>query len=446
MSACKHIFGLLCLVFIAFLAVTPAKAMLKPTSFHLAPTVGGYLFEGNQDIEHGPAYGLRFGASFSEHWQEELSLFFIDTESDDGAGDIDGYLYRLEGLYTFLPDKRISPFTAAGIGGITLDPDRGDSDTRFLVNYGGGLKLGLTDSLSLRGDVRHLVSFNDVQSNLLYSLGLTWSFGKPRTVQARTAPADSDGDGVPDTNDRCPGTPSGVSVGTDGCPRDSDNDGVPDYQDRCPDTEAGLSVDSRGCPRDSDADGVADHRDDCPDTSRQAEVDSRGCPIDSDADGVADHRDECPNTPQQAKVDSKGCPLDSDADSVPDFQDKCPGTPEGASVNAAGCWIAGVKFATDSAAIQDQYRSNLNEVLDLLRSSPGLHLEIQGHTDSVGSAEYNQQLSERRAQAVREYLVERGINPERLEAVGYGESQPTASNETGAGRAENRRVQLEPLD
>jgi OOP family OmpA-OmpF porin len=416
-----HVYGLLCLCLILFFAAASAKAGKKPVSMHLSPGIGGYVFEGNQDIDHGPAYGLRLGASFSEHWEEELSLFFIDTESDNGEGDIDGYLYRLEGIYNFLPDSRLTPFTAAGIGGITLDPDNGSSSTRFLVNYGGGLNFDLTQSLALRGDIRHIVSFNDVQSNLLYSLGLTYTFGGPEPVraepaQAEPAPTDSDGDGVVDGSDRCPNTPAGVKVDSAGCPVDSDKDGVADYQDTCPNTQAGVAVDDKGCPPDSDN------------------------------DGVADFLDECPGTPSQAEVDSQGCPRDTDGDGVANYRDKCPDTPQGASVNADGCWIAGIKFETDSAAIQSEYRENLSEVMDLLQSAPEMRLEIQGHTDSVGSEEYNRTLSQRRARAVKEYFVQRGINADRLKAVGYGESQPTASNETEAGRARNRRVQLEPMD
>ncbi len=254
---------------------------------------------------------------------------------------------------------------------------------------------------------------------------------------------DSDGDGVPNDIDECPGTPEGVKVDSRGCPLDSDGDGVPDYLDKCPGTPKGLEVDCDGCPPDSDGDGVPDYRDKCPGTPRGVKVDSDGCPLDSDGDGVPDYRDRCPGTPLGVKVDKDGCPLDSDGDGVPDYRDKCPGTPQGALVDEDGCWTIGdTLFDFDKYNVKAEYHSVLDQVATVFKKNPSLKVEIQGHTDNFGTRSYNQKLSDRRARAVMNYLVKSGIDQKRLSAVGYDFSRPRASNETAAGRALNRRVQF----
>ncbi len=167
---------------------------------------------------------------------------------------------------------------------------------------------------------------------------------------------------------------------------------------------------------------------------------------DTDGDGVPDTRDRCPGTPAGVEVDESGCPLDTDGDGVPDYKDKCPQTPKGIRVNEIGCWVGGaVLFDFDKTEIRPEAYPFLDEVADILRKNPQIKVEIQGHTDSVGPAEYNLKLSQRRAEAVRRYLIDKGIAPERLIAKGYGESHPIAPNDTAAGRAQNRRVIFVPI-
>jgi outer membrane protein OmpA-like peptidoglycan-associated protein len=198
--------------------------------------------------------------------------------------------------------------------------------------------------------------------------------------------------------------------------------------------------------RDTDGDGVPDHLDACPGTPAGVQVDAKGCPIDSDGDGVPDYLDKCPNTPKGVKVDNAGCPLDDDGDGVPNYLDECPGTPMGAKVNSKGCWvIAPILFKFDRWALQVMYEPLLEEVVSVMNQNPGLRMEIQGHTDDRGSAGYNLKLSVNRARTVKKYLVGRGISEARLIAVGYGIKRPVASNLTPEGQAKNRRVQLVPL-
>ena len=214
---------------------------------------------------------------------------------------------------------------------------------------------------------------------------------------------------------------------------------------------------------DSDGDGVYNEADRCPGTPRGTSVDSRGCPLDSDGDGVADRSDKCPNTPAGAAVDDKGCPLDSDGDGVFDYKDKCPDTPEGTEVDAKGCakpvatksaviteegtWLyKNITFATNSARLEATSFPVLDEIADRLKREPSLEVEIQGHTDSTGAHAYNVNLSKRRADAVREYLIKKGVSSKQMVTRGYGPDRPLASNATATGRSENRRVELKPID
>ena len=198
--------------------------------------------------------------------------------------------------------------------------------------------------------------------------------------------------------------------------------------------------------KDSDRDGVPDTEDKCPNTPRGVKVDKDGCPLDTDGDGVPDYLDKCPGTPKGVKVDKDGCPLDTDGDGVPDYLDRCPGTPKGANVNAKGCWvIENLLFDTDKYNIKPQYNSILDEVISIIRKNPNVKLQIQGHTDNIASAKYNQRLSERRANSVMNYLTEKGISKARLSAVGYGLTRPIATNLTPEGRTLNRRVQINPV-
>ena len=167
---------------------------------------------------------------------------------------------------------------------------------------------------------------------------------------------------------------------------------------------------------------------------------------DDDGDGVKNSRDKCPGTPQGVPVDQDGCPFDEDRDGVYDYKDDCLGTPQGAMVNDRGCWIiGGVLFDFDKSDIKAQEEANLNKVLRILEKNPDLHIVLEGHTCNRGSKKYNQSLSLRRAQAVKVYLVSKGIHVKRLSCKGFGLSRPIASNSTEEGRVKNRRTELKPI-
>lgn len=271
-------------------------------------------------------------------------------------------------------------------------------------------------------------------------------------------PTDGDGDGVMDNVDQCPGTPAGDRVDAKGCslPKDTDGDGVVDSADRCPATPAGDAVDATGCslPKDADKDGVVDSADRCPATPAGDKVDATGCslPKDADGDGVVDSADRCPNTPAGTAVDQFGCPRDSDGDGVLDTADRCPATPVGTTVDRVGCAaifeagkplvLKGVNFETGKATLLPESQVVLDSVATSLIDNPEVTVEVGGHTDNTGRRTTNLRLSQARADAVKAYLVSKGINADRMTTKGYGPDSPTADNATADGRAANRRVEL----
>ncbi len=283
------------------------------------------------------------------------------------------------------------------------------------------------------------------------------------SVDATGCPSDSDADGVLNGLDQCADTPTGALVNNVGCPLDSDNDSVFDGLDRCPGTPAGTPVNETGCPSDTDQDGIPDGSDQCPNTPAGARVDVRGCQIvvDSDGDGVGDTSDACPDTQPGAVVDNRGCPLagDADGDGIPDTRDRCPNTAPNTNVDAVGCpmlliaeaverplVLEGVEFESGRSSLTTESYATLDRVAEALIANPDVRIEISGHTDNTGSAQLNQRLSLQRAQAVRGYLARKGVLPARMEAVGYGEERPIASNATPETRRQNRRVELRRID
>lgn len=301
--------------------------------------------------------------------------------------------------------------------------------------------------------------FHDVYNTT--SVGFTYKFGYK----------DCDGDGVPNRLDKCPNTPLGISVDAEGCPLDSDGDGIPDYQDECPDLPGTLAT--NGCP-DSDGDGIADKLDECPyekglpefngcpDTDGDGIPDKddkcpkepgskemQGCP-DTDGDGIADFEDRCPD--EAGPIELNGCP-DKDGDGIPDIDDKCPD--EAGIAQNLGCpevkkevlkvferALTGIQFESGKDVILKSSFQVLDQVADILKNNPTYNLEINGHTDNVGDPQKNLELSNKRAQAVLQYLSAKGVGFDRMVSKGYGDTLPIADNKTAQGKAKNRRVEF----
>ena len=249
---------------------------------------------------------------------------------------------------------------------------------------------------------------------------------------------DFDGDGIYGKRDTCPRQAEDYDghEDFDGCPDlDNDGDGIEDDDDECDNTPEGVEVGEDGCPDDDlDGDGIPNKYDQCPEDPEDIDrfEDGDGCPdIDNDKDGIVDTKDSCPNEPENFNefLDEDGCPDDPDQ-KVVIAKDKIIITEP-------------VYFATNKDAILKQSYEILDEVARVLIENPQIDLvRVEGHTDDRGRDAYNQELSQRRANSVRRYLIDKGVEKDRLEAVGYGESQPISENETNEGRAKNRRVEF----
>jgi outer membrane protein OmpA-like peptidoglycan-associated protein len=346
----------------------------------------------------------------------------------------------------------------------------------------GGYDIGLGYEFALWKDVNlgpyarfQQVAWGKGLTFMEISAGLMLSFG------GATGPDDKDGDGILDPDDKCVDAPEDKDgfEDADGCPdTDNDKDGVLDADDKCPDV-AGIP-EKQGCPNDdNDADGIKNDVDKCPDEAEDFDEfeDADGCPDpDNDQDGVLDADDKCPTEKEDADgfEDTDGCPdADNDKDGICDpwvaeqglsekyasackGSDVCPNEPE--NVNGVededGCpdlvRIVGdqikisdkVYFATNKDKILDKSFEMLKEVATVIKSKPEMKVRVEGHTDNVGRDKKNQKLSERRAESVKQFLVEQGVAADRLTSEGFGASKPIADNKTEEGRAENRRVEF----
>ncbi len=203
---------------------------------------------------------------------------------------------------------------------------------------------------------------------------------------------------------------------------------------------------------DTDKDGVLDPQDKCPGTPIAYQVDKVGCPLDIDKDGVIDPFDQCPQTALGYPIDVKGCALDTDKDGVVDPIDMCPGTPLGTAVDSKGCRFEIVIILTDlkeyvnfeigSAVLTQASYLTLDTVAQILEKVQNVNVEVEGHTDSRGDYKFNVELSDKRAKAVKTYLIERGVHFNRLTHKGYGPDQQIKSNKSARGRRANRRVEF----
>jgi OOP family OmpA-OmpF porin len=410
-----------------------------------------------------PTFGGILGFKLASNWALEARGHYAKADFDAPATGSAKFLHGEGNLTWFLTKSAFKPYFTAGAGAINVKGG-GSSDTKFAYNGGAGFDIAFSNSVALRVDgrvVSYKVSTSPTTEEYKYQPeifgGLAFGFGGK--------PSDDDGDGVPNKLDKCPGTPLGARVDASGCPVDGDGDGVPDGIDQCPDTPKGATVDAKGCPKDSDGDGVFDGVDQCADTPKGAKVDAKGCPMDSDGDGVLDGLDQCENTPSGCTVNANGCPSDADQDGVCDGLDKCPDTPANVRVDKNGCPIEvsqketelldtgmirlqDVNFDTGKSTIKPESEKVLDEVGGILARWPELRIEIGGHTDSRGSDAANQKLSDARAKAVLDYLLNKfpELKPEQFSSKGYGESQPIASNTTQLGMAKNRRVEFKVLN
>ncbi|MER3375698.1 MAG: OmpA family protein [Allomuricauda sp.] len=357
------------------------------------------------------------------------SLNRIEKIGEASVDDLSHYAVDGTIKYNFLKNTTIDPFAEIG-GGYTWVDEIGAGT----VNGGIGLNIWFSENIGLTLQTQYKHAFEDyLVKHFQHLAGLSIKFGG----------TDTDGDGIYDKDDACPEV-AGLEA-FNGCP-DADGDGIEDSKDACP-NEAG-SKEMNGCP-DSDGDGVADKDDACPSTAGLPAL--AGCP-DADGDGVADKDDECPN--EAGPAANNGCPWpDTDGDGVLDKDDQCPDV--AGTVANNGCpevteevqkqlndYARTILFDTGKSSIKAESTSVMVDIIQILNEYPNAKFTVEGHTDSVGSESLNQKLSEERANSVRTFLIDKGIASDRLTAIGYGEAKPIATNNTRAGRAQNRRVEI----
>ncbi len=396
---------------------------------------------GHQSLNPGLDLGLRAGFYPFSWLGAEGELGVIPTSTGGNSAGATLWTYRLHAVAQY-PRFRLVPFVLLGTGGMNLKSDinaLGD-DSDPALHFGVGAKFAINQFLSARFDFRdNLMQQNrvspaieegDLVQNFEVLLGLSFTLGR---TPAEAAPIvkDSDGDGFLDPNDACPAQPG---VAPNGCPApvlDTDKDGLPDNTDPCPlEAEDGQQpAPSDGCPnKDLDQDGILLPVDLCP---AEKGVAPDGCAIkDKDADGILDAVDKCPDQPETKNgfQDADGCP-----DELPKEVAKFAGV------------IKGIQFDFGKASIRKESNKLLDGAAKVLTDYKDLRLMIAGHTDNVGDATKNLELSQARAASVKEYLVSKGIDASRVETRGAGSNEPVADNGTDKGRQENRRIEFKLL-
>ena len=388
-------------------------------------------------VGDGFSFGLTGSVNTIDKWVSRVP----GTESTDvvaDPGNLNYYAFDAVIKYSFmdlLKSKWLDPSVNIGGGYNFL----GDASAGT-VNGGLGLTFWFTEQVGLQFQSTYKHSFDDnrtpnadIPTHIQHFAGITFKFGGK----------DTDGDGIYDKDDACPevaGLPE-----FKGCP-DTDKDGIQDSEDACPE-EAG-SKELNGCP-DNDGDGIINSEDACPDDKGTKMM--KGCP-DADGDGVADKDDKCP-TVAGAK-ENAGCPWpDTDGDGVADKDDKCPtvagtvannGCPEVSddAIKKLNAYAKTILFDTGKFSFQKQTFPVLEAITAILKEYPTAKFSIEGHTDNVGKADFNQKLSDGRANAVKQYLIDNGIDPFRLTSKGFGMDNPIDTNKTAKGRANNRRVEV----
>lgn len=341
----------------------------------------------------------------------ELDGVIISKDMKYFATDLNLKYYLWGAEYENINSNRFNIYLSGGVGSFKI------VDSSISLNFGGGLIYWLNDSFALNLEsVAKWATKSNVQfdsNHFQHFAGITYRHNGKK---------DRDNDGIEDSKDNCPDT-FGIAE-FNGCP-DSDNDGIIDSEDGCPEV-AGLKA-NNGCP-DSDKDGVIDSKDKCKNTYGPKE--NNGCPYkDSDNDGILDKDDKCPNT--KGFLDNNGCPKEE----VKEIVDKVETTNK-----TLENFSKAIYFKTGKYKFEYKTYAILKEVVTTLKEYPNAEVLIEGHTDNTGNPNSNELLSQKRADAVKKYLVKNGVEKGKITAIGFGQNQPKATNSNEKGRALNRRV------
>src|SRR5215831_15282911 len=327
----------------AVLASAHAQAGDTSNTWYVAPSVYALWLDDARQADDDMGVSLAFGRTLNPRWDVELGTFLSKHDrADNGTLELKGIDLQAKRVF-YRGESRVNPFLSFGMA-VVRDSLGGSDDSANAATMGVGVLIDLDPSrndgraITLRGDLGARRAFSGGTGggdtvDYLAGIGLQFSWGgkpAPRIV-------DTDGDGVTDDLDKCPGTPAGTPVDTSGCPlpQDDDHDGVTNDIDKCPGTPAGAKVDATGC---------------------EVVVDG-----DSDGDGIPDSQDKCPDTPKGERVDATGCPFNKEL------------------------LLQGVKFATNSAELLPESIPVLDRAIATLKRYPELKIEVAGHTDSRGS-------------------------------------------------------------
>lgn len=389
-----------------------AQPLLSGKPWFFSPMFSYTLPDGARGTEAGIGASLALGKQLLDGLAVELNGFTTKMDAETGDGSAKLYGVGVSALVfpsTHFPN--VYGVLGASYGSAKGHPGPVPDYKSFVLDTGVGLLYPIYQDILLRADVRFRLDQADDKDagtsanedrafyDDVFSVGVLLPLGKTAAAPAPVAAVvpvagDADNDGVLDGSDDCPGTPAGAVVNERGCELDSDGDGVPDRADQCPDTPKGVAVNEVGCP------------------------------LDSDGDGVPDTNDECPDTPAGAKVLNNGCTLTVGKKFV----------------------LRGVKFDFDSDRLTEAAKNILTEVAATMQAYPDVKVELEGHTCNIGTADYNLRLSDRRAASTQRFLTGKGVAAERMTTVGYGLTQPVASNDTPEGQEKNRRVEMKVLE
>jgi len=438
-------------------------------------------------------FGLRFGYPVIKPLTIEADVGLAPVKfravgnakaQQEPGGDATVITTLLQARWSFMPGQTIDPFVTLGTGMVFQTADKDfvqtfDNDTALTA--GAGVQARITFRLRARLDLRWIGSNGPPEAQTNPQLDPPVADGDTPTFAGHTQvllgvsyliggpDEDTDLDGLPNNIDKCPHQAEdkdGFQDG-DGCPElDNDGDNIPDTKDKCPGEAEDFDKfqDEDGCPEaDNDGDGLADASDKCPNKAEDKDgfQDGDGCPeLDNDKDGVPDARDRCKNKPEDKDgfQDGDGCPdADNDHDRIPDAKDKCPNKPETLNgiEDTDGCPdklpehiavlfdgpLQGVKFSKRNK-LNRKAGTTLEKLLELMLENETVKIEIHVHADGKGKAGKLKAVSMQRAETIRKFYEDAGIDASRFVLFGHGNTQPIAEGKSRKAKAKNNRIEL----
>ena len=389
-------------IVISGLVASALSASLYGQEFYITPTIGKVIHE-SSELEKEKIFGVRVGMPYEHEIGIDTLEFAYDRQNsvayNNSLESTSINRLSLNALKHYNHFGDITPYGLAGAGCEHIKNDSKDTDNSLFVNAGVGVKYKLQNNMSLMTDIRHLIRLDEFDNHTIWNVGLMIPMGG---VAQKEAPKE-------DT----------IAI--------------------APQREEPKIVEEPKIIEEPKSEPVIEKK--IEPIEPVVVIEKK----DSDNDGVEDGIDKCPTSHMGAKVDQNGCCLDSDNDGVKDFADKCPNTPKGFSVDANGCEISfklQINFDTNKADIRSQYDADIAQFVAFMKAFPSYKATIEGHTDNRGNATFNKELSQKRADALRERFMADGIDGGRLSAVGYGAEKPIATNDTAEGQDANRRIEI----